>query len=253
MKITRDKINPEPLLKVQNLSLGFHDRVLVRNLNFEIFAGDFLCIVSSNGVGKTTLVSTILGLLRPKSGKIIFGSGLKTTEIGYLPQETKIDPNFPATVFEVVLTGALNQMRLKPFYTAKEKTLAEEKLKLLKIMDLKHQSFAELSGGQKQKVLLARALAATSKLLILDEPSNNLDLNSKKDFYSLLLKLNREKNLTIIMITHDLDHDNLIGDKILALKNQLFFGETKDFVKMVHHEKDFETQNRVGNAKKENR
>lgn len=231
-----EKPEQDLVLSVKNLTIGYRDRILVRNLNFEVYRQDFLCIVSSNGAGKTTLINTILGLLKPRAGQIAFENGLKPTEIGYMPQETKIDPHFPATVFEIVLSGTLSQTK-SPFTTRALRQQVIKKLELLKIANLKNRSYAELSGGQKQKVLLSRALAATSKLLILDEPSNNLDAESKKDFFSLLTKLNQEAGLTIIMITHDLDHDNLIGNKVLSLKDHVFFGETEDFVKLIHHEK----------------
>ena len=154
-----------------------------------------------------------------------------------MPQETKIDSNFPASVYEIVLSGTLNRLGLRSFYTKREKTIALNNLKLLGIESLKNKNFCDLSGGQRQKVLLARSLCATSKLLILDEPSNNLDSKSKKDLYKTIIDLNKNHGITVIMITHDLDHDNLIGNKILSLReDDVFFGTTEEFVKKVHHE-----------------
>jgi zinc transport system ATP-binding protein len=154
-----------------------------------------------------------------------------------MPQETKVDSNFPASVYEIVLSGTLNSMGLRSFYTKKEKDMADKNLKLLGIDKLKNKNFCDLSGGQRQKVLLARSLCATSKLLILDEPSNNLDTKSKQDLYKTLKELNENHGITIIMITHDLDHNNLIGNKILSLReDKIFFGSTEEFVKKVHHE-----------------
>jgi len=222
------------LVKLRDLALGYAGEVVVKGLNAEILAGDFVCIVGANGSGKTTLIKGILGLISPISGEVIF-EDLEPRFVGYMPQEMIIPANFPATVFEVVLSGALNQMRGKAFYGRAEREKAMEKLKLLKILDLKNESFAELSGGERQKVLLARSLMATTKLLILDEPSNNLDKRAKADFYRVLEQLNRE-GITILMITHDLDHDNLIGNKILSLRDEIFYGTTDEFVRRIHNE-----------------
>ena len=154
-----------------------------------------------------------------------------------MPQETKIDNNFPASVFEITLSGTLNKLGNKIFYTKNEKKIALDNLKLLGIDNLKNKKFNDLSGGQRQKVLLARSLCATSKLLVLDEPSNNLDSKSKKELFKIINDLNKNKNITIIMITHDLDHNNLIGNKILSLReDDIFFGTTDEFVRRIHHD-----------------
>ena len=206
------------LLTLKKVSLGFGDNTVISGADFAIESGDFVCIVGANGSGKSTLVRGTLGLIKPLKGEIIFGEGLKQQEIGYLPQETRVDANFPATVEEIVLSGCLGHMKLRPFYCHSEKAHVNRSLAALGIEGLKKKSFASLSGGQKQKVLLARSLSATKKLLILDEPSNNLDYKSRKAFYASLKKLNAEQGLTIIMITHDLDADDLIGNKVLAIK-----------------------------------
>ncbi len=224
------------LIELKNLSLGYDNHIILKDINMVIEENDFLCVVGPNGSGKSTLIKGILGLIKPKTGKVIYHN-LKQNFIGYMPQETKIDSNFPASVYEIVLSGTLNRLGLKSFYTKKEKEIADNSLKILDIENLKYKSFSDLSGGQRQKVLLARSLCATSKLLILDEPSNNLDLKSKKELYKTIIDLNKNHNITIIMITHDLDHDNLIGNKILSLRdNEIFYGTVDDFVKKVHHE-----------------
>lgn len=224
------------LIEVKNLSLGYDKKIVLNNLNFNIEENDFLCVVGPNGSGKSTLIKGLLGLIKPVKGKVIY-KNLKQNFIGYMPQEVKVDSNFPASVYEIVLSGTLNKLGLKPFYTKKEKEKANESLKTLKIENLKDKSFTELSGGQRQKVLLARSLCATSKLLILDEPSNNLDSNSKKELYKTVKDLNKNKNITVIMITHDLDHNNLIGNKILSLReDKIFYGTTEAFIRSVHHE-----------------
>ena len=222
------------LISLKNLSLGYDNKVVLSNINIDIEEDDFICIVGPNGSGKSTLVKGILGLIKPMKGKVIYHN-LKQNFIGYMPQETKVDANFPASVFEIVLSGFLNRTL---FYSKKDKEQAINNLRILGIEKLKDKCFCDLSGGQRQKVLLARSLCATSKLLILDEPSNNLDSKSKKELYNIISNLNKNNSITIIMITHDLDHDNLIGNKILSLReDDIFFGSTSDFVRRIHHDK----------------
>ena len=224
------------LIDIKNLSLGYDGNIVLKNINLKIEENEFLCVVGPNGSGKSTLIKGILGLIKPISGTITFNN-LKQNFIGYMPQETKVDSNFPASVLEIVLSGTLNKKSVSLFYTKEDKKLAIKNLKILGIENLKNKHFSELSGGQRQKVLLARSLCATSKLLILDEPSNNLDSKSKKNLYDILTNLNKNYNITIIMITHDLDHNNLIGNKILSLReDDIFYGTTEDFIKKVHHE-----------------
>ena len=224
------------IININNLSLGYNNIPVIQNLNVKINDGDFVCIIGNNGAGKSTLIKGILGLLKPISGSIELNN-IRKNFIGYMPQETKVDSNFPASVYEIVLSGTLNKVGLKPSYSKELKKIADDNLKLLDIYSLKDKCFNELSGGQRQRVLLARSLCSTSKILILDEPSNNLDYNSKKNLYKILQYLNKEKKMTIIMVTHDLDHNNLIGNKILSLqKGNYFYGNTNDFVKKVHHE-----------------
>lgn len=220
------------LIKLQKVRLGY-DNIIIDELSFEIHEGDFICIVGPNGSGKTTLLRGILGLIPLKSGKIQFGIDKK--QIGYIPQETTVDANFPASVLEIVQSGALNSDNF--FYSKATKQRTADTLKLLGIEKLAKRSFSELSGGQRQKALIARALMATKQILFLDEPSNSLDQKSKTELYEILQKLNSEHNIAIVMITHDLDHGNLIGNKILSLHDkEYFFGPTEEFVRRVHHE-----------------
>lgn len=224
------------LIELKNLTLGYNGVPVIKELSLNIEEKDFLCVVGPNGSGKSTLIKGILGLIKPMKGKVIY-KGLKQNFIGYMPQETKIDQNFPASVYEIVLSGTLNRLGIKSFYTEKERQIALANLKILNIEGLKDQNFSNLSGGQRQKVLLARSLCASSKLLILDEPSNNLDAKSKKELYQIIEKLNKEKGMTIIMITHDLDHGNLIGSSILSLReDDIFYGKTDEFIRRVHHD-----------------
>lgn len=157
-------------LTVRNVTLGYEQSVVSEKINFEIGQGDYLCVVGENGAGKSTLMKAILGLKPPISGTIVFGDGLKPNEIGYLPQQTTLQRDFPASVDEVVLSGCLNRCGLRPFYTKKERTIADQNMEKLGIVSLRRRSYRALSGGQQQRVLLARALCATRKLLILDEP-----------------------------------------------------------------------------------
>lgn len=209
----------EKLVEVKNLTVKYANSVVIDKASFSVTEGDFICVVGANGSGKSTLIKTLLGLISPAEGKVEFLGGLKRTQVGYLPQESRIEQGFPATVTEVVLSGTLGRLGRIPIYRKAEKERAKEALKLLKITKLEDKSFSGLSGGERQKVLLARALVATEKLLILDEPSNNLDQRSRAGFYKILKQLNEEAKLTILMITHDLDAEDLIGNKILSIKN----------------------------------
>ena len=205
------------LFEVKNLSLGYEKENIINNISFSVNDGDFIIVVGKNGAGKSTLIKGILGLIKPKSGEIVFDDSLNKKLIGYMPQETKVEQSFPASVFEIVLSGRINKMGFRPFYNKEDKAKANEALKILNIYDIKDKSFCDLSGGQRQKTLLARSLCATDKLLILDEPSNNLDNTSREEFYLLLMKLNKELGITIIMISHDADIDKMLGNKLLKI------------------------------------
>ena len=193
-----------PQLTCQNLKLGYDGNVIVEDLSFAVNAGDYLCIVGENGSGKSTLMRTILKLQTPISGEILTGDGLKQSEIGYLPQQTVVQRDFPASVSEIVLSGCLNKCGLRPFYNQKEKALAAENMEKMGIAHLAGRCYRELSGGQQQRVLLARALCATSKMLLLDEPVSGLDPKATAEMYELIAKLNREDGITVIMISHDI-------------------------------------------------
>jgi zinc transport system ATP-binding protein len=216
------------LFEVKNLTLGYEKENIINNISFTVEDKDFIVIVGKNGAGKSTLIKGILGLIKPKSGEIIFNESFNKKLIGYMPQETKVSQNFPASVKEIVLSGRINKMGIRPFYNSKDKEKCEEVLKILNIYDIKDKSFFELSGGQRQKTLLARSLCATDKLLILDEPSNNLDNTSREEFYLLLMKLNKELGITIMMISHDSDIDKLLGNKLLRITDNSYEFITND-------------------------
>ncbi len=202
----------------QDLSIGYSNIALQKNINFAIPRGSYTCVIGENGVGKSTLVKTLLSLTPALSGSIIMEDWLKGIDIGYLPQQTQIQKDFPASVYEVVLSGCLNKIGLRPFYNKKEKNLAQDMLIKLGILNLAKKSYSELSGGQQQRVLLARALCATNKILLLDEPTSGLDVATTAEFYSLLRDLNLE-GITIIMITHNLQDVIKDADHILCIEN----------------------------------
>ncbi|MBO4251797.1 MAG: ABC transporter ATP-binding protein, partial [Clostridia bacterium] len=196
---------------------------------FDIESGDYIAIVGENGAGKSTLMKTLLGLLPPVSGEIVFGEGLKKNEIGYLPQQTVVQKDFPASVWEVVISGCLSKTGLRPFYNKEEKKAALENIEKMGLTDLKTRSYRELSGGQQQRVLLARALCATKKILLLDEPVSGLDPIVTAEMYELIEKLNKD-GTTIIMISHDIRSALDYANKILHVGKELFFGNKKDYL-----------------------
>jgi len=219
------------LLRCNNLVLGYENRVVVENLNFEIQAGDYLCIVGENGSGKSTLMRTILHLQAPISGTVEMGDGLQQNQIGYLPQQTVVQRDFPASVYEVVISGCLNRCGWRPFYTRKEKERAAEIMEKLDITHLAKRCYRELSGGQQQRVLLARALCATQTMLLLDEPVAGLDPKVTAEMYEIVEKLNRESRITVIMISHDIAAAMKYASHILHIGNQpLFFGTKEEYV-----------------------
>ena len=192
------------LLRCENIKLGYENTVLADDISFEVKAGEYFCIVGENGTGKTTLMKTLLGLKQPLSGKIVYGDGLSKNEIGYLPQQTEAQRDFPASVREIVLSGFQGQMGLRPFYTKAQKERALQNIERMGIKDLVNRPYRELSGGQQQRVLLARALCATGKMLLLDEPVAGLDPVVTDDMYYLIGRLNSEDGIAVIMITHDI-------------------------------------------------
>lgn len=221
-----------PLIKCENVSIGYEGQTVVKDLDFAIEKGDYLCIVGENGSGKSTLVKSLLGLKNVEKGRITFGDGLKQNEIGYLPQQTDGQKDFPASVYEVVLSGRLNSRGFHPFYTAADRKLALEKMELLGIRDLERQCFRDLSGGQKQRVLLARALCATKSLLLLDEPVTGLDPIVTGEFYGLIRRINRESGIAVVMVSHDIESAVEDATHILHLQETaLFFGTTEDYRK----------------------
>ncbi|MBP0978803.1 MAG: metal ABC transporter ATP-binding protein [Oscillospiraceae bacterium] len=217
------------LLTVKDLSLGYDNRAIAEDLNFTVSAGDYLCIVGENGSGKSTLMKTLLHLQAPLKGEIITGDGLKNNEIGYLPQQTIVQRDFPASVREIVLSGCQSRCGLRPFYNKEEKALASESMKRMGITNLADRCYRELSGGQQQRVLLARALCATRKVLLLDEPVSGLDPKVTAEMYELIKELNDE-GITIIMISHDIAAALRYASNILHIGSSVFFGTKEEYL-----------------------
>lgn len=218
------------LLECRDAALAYDGCTVAENLTFSVDPGDYLCIIGENGSGKTTLMKALLGLIRVSGGSIEY-HGLKQNEIGYLPQRSDLQRDFPASVREIVLSGTLNHRGWLPFYSDAERQRAAESMELLNISDLAEASFQNLSGGQQQRVLLARALCATSKLLLLDEPVAGLDPTAAEDMYNVIRMLNRERGITVIMISHDISAVVSDSTHILQLRHEpVFFGRTEDFL-----------------------
>ena len=217
------------LVLCQNVSFGYDGHIAARNLNFCVRAGDFLCIAGENGSGKTTLIKGLLRLIHPMEGTVTFHSELKQTEVGYLSQEAIAKKDFPAGVSEIVLSGNLGKMGLRPFYTLAEKRRAEMYLCQLGIADIKGRCFRELSGGQQRRVLLARSLCAAQKLLVLDEPFVGLDPLISTELYWILKRIHSEMGMTIIMISHDIEVADCATHALHLQNHQVFFGSMEEY------------------------
>lgn len=250
-------------LRCENLSVGYEDGIVVSDISFELNKGDYVCIVGENGAGKSSLLKGILGLAQIKSGRLEYGDGIGRADIGYLPQQKDYQKNFPATVMEVVMSGFLNKMGLRPYYNKSEKEKALEILADFGMAAYVKASFASLSGGQKQRVLLARALCATDKLLLLDEPATGLDPVATEELYELLKRLNREKKTTILMVSHDMNKAVTDAGIILHVNKGSgcgYFGPSSEyldseaarhFLGLDYKEKNIQENNIHGNKTKE--
>lgn len=218
------------MLTCKNLSLGYGNNIFIKDLNFFVNSGDYLCILGENGAGKSTLMKSILGLTPLICGDIILSEGVSRKDFGYLNQQNDIQKDFPASVFEIVLSGCQSKLGARPFYNKKEKQLALSLIEKMDISHIKKRCFRELSGGQQQRVLLARALCSTEKILFLDEPVSGLDPNVSLDLYSVIEKINKEQNITVIMVSHDIKSCLKYASHILHIGNDLFFGTKEDYM-----------------------
>ena len=219
-------------LTCDKITINYGNNNALRDVSFDVQQGDYLCIVGSNGSGKSTLLKGMLGLININSGKISYGDNIKRNELGYLPQQTVIQRDFPASVYEVVLSGCLNVRPFSLFYSKQEKEIAKKNLEKLNISHLAKESYRNLSGGQQQRVMLARALCATKKLLVLDEPITGLDPEMTNDLYEMLKNLNQYEGITIITTSHDISASVKYSNKILHLDTDVsFFGDTSEYIK----------------------
>lgn len=217
-------------IECKDAAFGYEGKAAVDQLNFKVEEGNYLCIVGENGSGKSTLMKGILGLLSPMQGEILLSDGLKKNEIGYLPQQSQIQKSFPASVYEVVVSGRLNRLGRRIFFGKKDKKEALEKMEMMGILNLKNHSYQELSGGQRQRVLLARALCATRKVLLLDEPVTGLDPATTREMYRCIRDLNQKHGIAVIMISHDIDMAVKEATHILQLaETQVFFGNVEEY------------------------
>ncbi len=220
-----------PLIECKDLFMNYEGVCAVHDVSFSLNEGEFLSIIGENGSGKSTLVKGILGLKQYNNGTIDF-NGLKQTEIGYLPQQTEAQKDFPATVSEVIMSGFLGKKKLFPFYTKKDRIKAHKIIDRLGITSIMSKSYRELSGGQQQRTLLARAFCATDKLLLLDEPSTGLDRMITTELYSIISDLNKNNGVSMIMVTHDIEGALLLSDKILHISSdQSFFGSKDEYLR----------------------
>lgn len=221
-----------PLMEFKNLCIGYEHKVILKNINLTINDGDYVCVFGDNGVGKTTFLKTLLGLLPPIAGTIVRDEKLNKKMIGYVPQKIQIRSEFPASCQEVVLSGCVSRLGLFPFYRKEEKELAKKNMALLGVVHLANKPFRELSGGQQQRILLARALCATDRLIVLDEPFTGLDLSTTNTLHKVLDKINKEYGVTIIVVSHFME--DIVGhtNKIVHLdKNEVFYGTPDEYEK----------------------
>lgn len=218
------------ILECRDATFAYDGEDVLENVDFTLNAGDYLCVVGENGSGKSTLIKGLLGLKAPRSGKVVMGEGLRSTEIGYLPQQTQLQKDFPASVREVVLSGRLNSLGRGLFYTRADRAAAAANMERMGIDDLAGRCYQELSGGQQQRVLLARAMCATKKLLLLDEPVTGLDPVAQNEMYNLIKLINLCDGITVIMVSHDIHEAVRYATHILHLGNrQLFFGTSAEY------------------------
>ena len=225
-------MEPPALLACRDVSLGYEGQSVLTHLDLSIRAGDYLCIVGDNGSGKSTLLRGLLGLLPPQSGEIWRSPDIRRGNLGYLPQQTRAQRDFPATVYEVVLSGCRNQKGMHFFYSPAQKSAALMNMGKLGVLELKDQCYRDLSGGQQQRVLLARALCAASRLLILDEPITGLDPAAAQDLYKTLAYLNEKEGMAVVMVTHDLRSALRSAKTVLHIgrRGDVFSGTVADYL-----------------------
>ena len=217
------------IVKAEELTVAFGGVEVLSNVSFSAEKGEYICIAGRNGSGKSTLIKSLLGLVPKKSGSVTFAP--EAGRIGYLPQQSGIEKNFPASVWETVLSGCLNSLGMRPFFSGSQKRKALENMRRLDILDIRDKPFSVLSGGQRQRVLLARALCAAENLLLLDEPVTGLDPIVTEELYHLIYQMNRERGFTVLMVSHDVETALKYAGKVLHLDHKIrFFGTTEEYL-----------------------
>ncbi len=216
------------LLDIKDVTVGYETGAVAEHITFQVNPGDYLCIVGENGSGKTTLMKTLLRLQKPLAGTVEYGDGLKPNEIGYLPQQTEVQRDFPASVREIVISGCQARLGRRAFYAREERQLAAEMMERMGIEALADRCYRELSGGQQQRVLLGRALCAAQKVLLLDEPAAGLDPKATAELYRLIKQLNRD-GVTIMMVSHDITAALQDASHILHVGSSVFFGTKSEY------------------------
>ena len=218
------------LIELKDVTIAFEGVAAVEHVNLAVERGEYLVIVGENGSGKSTLVRAMLGLVRPKSGRVVYGDGLKKNQIGYLPQQTVVQRDFPASVGEVVLSGCVNRLGRRLAFGAGERARAEEKMRLMDVYNMREKPYRTLSGGQQQRALLARALCATDSILLLDEPVTGLDPDAAEELYSVIRALNRDHGVAIAMVSHDLHGAMRDAGRVLVMNRGVdFVGSVEDY------------------------
>lgn len=218
-----------PQISCENLAVGYDGKSILKNINFTVNKGDYLCIIGENGSGKSTLMRTLIGLRAPVEGKVYFDNSIVPGSVGYLPQQSAVQRDFPASVKEIVLSGCQNHCGLRPFYNNEDKKTAYNIMESLDILNLVNRCYRELSGGQQQRVLLARALCSAKKILFMDEPVAGLDPKAAAEMYGLIEKFNKEYNITIVMVSHDISAVALYADYVFCTGNKMFFGTKNEY------------------------
>ncbi len=219
----------------RDVAIGYDNHVLINNINFEVNEGDYICIIGENGVGKSTLMKTLINLKKPISGQVIMSNNISRKHFGYLTQQKEIQKDFPGSVKEIVISGCQNKCGFRPFYNKVEKQSAIDAIQKMGILNLKDKCFSELSGGQQQRVLMARALCAAEKILFLDEPATGLDQKSLTDFYDITSTINRENKMTVVMISHDVDTAIKYASHILYIGEKVILQTTEEYLRDNNH------------------
>ena len=229
------------IIEVENLRSRYNGISVLDDITFSVSGGDYIGLVGPNGSGKTTLIKNILGILRPESGLIrLFGQYLSEFQewfrVGYLPQRlSALNPGFPSTVEEIVALGLIAGRRRPGYSGDSYRDAVEKALHLLNISDIRKKKIGELSGGQQQRVLIARAIINEPDLIVLDEPAAALDPETREQFYTMLTHFNRQKNATVILVTHDIGSIGQYANKLLLVDRRIvFYGSFADFCSSSH-------------------